>query len=147
MKVILREDVASLGKQGDVVNVKDGFARNYLFPKNLAFTSTPEALKKVEALKKKRVVSLEKEKEQALEVAKKLSTISCTISAETTPDEKLYGSVTKRDIAESLKDEGFDIDEKKIILNEPLKSLGIYEIDLKLHPEVNAKIKLWIVKK
>lgn len=147
MKVILNQDISGLGKQGDIVNVKDGYARNFLFPKNLAFASTPNALKQVEILKKKRQVILAKEKEVALKLAKELSNVSCTISAETNVEEKLYGSITKRDIAESLKSEGFNVDDKQILLDEPLKSLGIYEINLKLHPEVNTKIKLWIVKK
>lgn len=147
MKVILNQDIQDLGKQGDIIKVKDGFARNYLFPKSLAFVSTPQAIKKVQAFKKKRELVLEKEKEEAQKLAKTLSNISCTISAETTPEEKLYGSITRREIAQSLKDEGFDIDDKKILLDEPLRALGIYEIALKLHPEVDAKIKLWIVKK
>ncbi|MEW5758737.1 MAG: 50S ribosomal protein L9 [Candidatus Omnitrophota bacterium] len=147
MKVILSQDINGLGRQGDIVNVKDGYARNFLFPKNLAIASTPEAVKQAENLKKKRQVVLEKEKEAAIKLAKEISGVSCTIGVETTAEEKLYGSVTKRDILDSLKSEGFIIEERQILLDEPLKSLGIYEVELKLHPEVIAKIKLWIVKK
>lgn len=147
MKVILNQNVDGLGKQGDIVNVKDGFARNYLFPKNIAFVSTPQALKRVEALKKRCQLQLEKEKEVAQKLAKDLANVSCTISVEATPDEKLYGSITKREIADAIKSEGFEVEEKNIILDESLKALGIYEISIKLHPEVIAKVKLWIVKK
>jgi large subunit ribosomal protein L9 len=146
MEVILREDVEKLGKAGSVANVRPGYARNYLIPKGLAAVSTPQNLKVLEAEKSKKSRQEEKEKSQAAELAEKLSSLSCTISVKAGVDDKLFGTVTSEHIAEALKASGVDVDKKKIVLDEPIKTLGVYNIDINLYPEITAKIKVWVVK-
>ena len=147
MEVILNQDVEKLGKAGTVVKVKRGFARNFLIPNNLAVPLTAANLKKLEQEKEKKVSQLEKIKKEAEELKIRLEGLSFTIPALTQEEDRLYGSVTAHDIAQSLKEEGLNIDKNSIILDEPIKSLGIYEIPVRLHQEVTAKIKVWIVKK
>jgi len=147
MEVILNQDVEKLGKAGTVVKVKRGFARNFLIPNNLAVQLTAANLKKLEQEKEKKVSQLEKIKKEAEELKIRLEGLSFTIPALTQEEDRLYGSVTAHDIAQSLKEEGLNIDKNSIILDEPIKSLGIYEIPVRLHQEVTAKIKVWIVKK
>ena len=147
MEVILTQDVKSLGKLGEVVNVKDGYARNFLIPRKLAFFATPANLKKIEAQEKKRKELFEKEKQEAEGLAEKLSKVSCTVSVEVNDLDKLYGAVSEIDIANALEVEGFTIDKKNIIVENPIEELGIFEIDIRLHPEVMAKIRLWVTKK
>ncbi len=147
MEVILIKDVEKIGKAGSVVKVKEGFARNFLFPHNLAKIATPGSLKQLEKDKQVRSAQYAKAKEEWEEVKKRLSELSLTISALTQGEEKLYGSISSHDIAAALKDEGFLIDKNAIELAEPIKSLGIYELPVKLHPEVTAMVKLWVVKK
>jgi large subunit ribosomal protein L9 len=147
MEVILSRDVEKLGQSGSVVKVKEGYARNFLIPKGLAIPLTPANLKKLEQDKQRKSLELEKAKKEAELLRDKLASFSLTITALAQEEDKLYGSVSAHDVAIALKDEGFQIDTECINLDEPLKSLGIYEIPLKLHPEVLAKIKVWIVKK
>ncbi|HIE43413.1 MAG TPA: 50S ribosomal protein L9 [Candidatus Omnitrophica bacterium] len=146
MEVILLKDEEKLGKLGDVVNVKKGYARNYLIPQNLAVEATPANRRIVEREKLRMEKKREEEKHQAEELAKKLENVSLTIPVHVGEDDKLYGSVTSQDIANFLKEEGFTIDKKKIQLESPLKALGIYNINIKLHPEVTATIRVWVVK-
>ncbi|MDO8489593.1 MAG: 50S ribosomal protein L9 [Candidatus Omnitrophota bacterium] len=147
MEVILNKDIADIGKAGSVVNVKEGFARNFLFPHNLAKPATSGSLKILEQQKQIKSAQSAKLKEESTELEKRLSSLALTISALTQGQEKLYGSINAHDISEALKNEGFSIDKSNIDLVEPIKSLGIYEIKVKLHPEVTAKLKLWVVKK
>jgi len=147
MEVILKQDVEKLGKLGDVVKVKDGFAHNFLIPKDLAVPVTSSNLKRLEQEKQHKAVAQEKLKKEALQLKEKLAGLSLTIAALVQEDEKLYGSIASHDIAQALKDEGLEIDKNIILLSEPIKALGIYEVDVKLHPEVPAKVKVWIVKK
>jgi len=147
MEVILNQDIERLGKAGQIVKVKDGFARNFLIPNGLAVSLTPENLKKLEQEKKKKTLHLEKLKKRAEDLSQKLSSLSLTIPALTYEEDQLYGSLTAVDLAAALKEEGLEIDKNSIVLDEPLKSLGIYEVPIKLHPEVSCKIKVWIVKK
>lgn len=146
MKVILKKDIARLGKSGEVVSVKDGFARNYLLPQGLAFLASAANLKMVEQEKKRSLLHQEKEKEQAQDLAQKISSISCTISVQAGQDGKLFGSVTSQDIAQAYKLEGLNIDKRKIELTEPIKEVGVFKINIKLHPEVTAEAKIWVVK-
>jgi large subunit ribosomal protein L9 len=146
MKVILRKDVDRIGKCGQVISVKDGFARNFLLPKGLALMATDEGMRQIELDKKKIEHGKKAEKNKAQELADKLKAFSCTISAEA-KDDILYGSVTSADISEALKAEDIEIDKHNILLEQPIKNLGIYEIEVKLHPEVTTKIKVWVVKK
>jgi len=147
MEVILSQDVDKIGKAGVVVKVKDGFARNFLIPNRLAVPLTPANLKKLEEGNKAQKQQLEKLKREAEGLGGRLSGLSLTISALSKDNEELYGSVSAQDIAGSLKEEGFEIDKEAILLAEPIKALGIYEVNIKLHPEVQAKVKVWIVKK
>lgn len=147
MKVILVKDTANLGSMGDEIEVKDGYARNYLIPKEIAIPSTKSALRILEDKKREKERIEKKIIEEYRGVAAKLKDISCTISVEAGEEDKLFGAVTSEDIAETLKSEGMEIDKKKIALDEPIKALGVYNIDVKLHPEVKAQIRVWVVKK
>ena len=146
MKVILTEDVPSLGKIGDLIQIKDGHARNYLIPKKLAVPANPQNLKAFEHQKNLLKQKQNRIKREAEKLAEKIEKISCTISKPTGEEDKLFGSVTSLDIEESLKEEGIKIDRKKILLEESIKSLGIYKVPIKLHPEVTAHLKVWVVK-
>lgn len=147
MEVILRQDVSGLGKAGAVVKVKDGFARNFLIPNNLALVLNAANLKKLEAEKQSKNQQLEKAKKSAEELKEKLTGFSLTIPVLVQEGEKLYGSITAQDLERALKEENLEIDKNSILLDEPIKTLGIYEVPVKLHSEVSAKIKVWIVKK
>ena len=147
MKVILKQDVEKLGKAWDVVNIKDGYARNFLFPRGLILAVTKENLKLKEKLEASKVILEEKNKKEAQDLAKKLLAESFTLTREATAEDKLYGSIDVQEFEKLLKGEGYDVDKKNILLAEPIKSLGAYSVDLKLHPEVTAKIKVWIVRK
>ncbi len=146
MKVILREDIEKLGKRGDVVKVAPGYGRNYLLPKGLAYHYTAGNARKVEV--ERRILNLQKarEKAEAEELASRISQISTTIVRKVGENETLYGSVTGADIAEALEKEGFAMEKRRILLDEPLKTLGIYTVPVKLHPEVTAELKVWVVK-
>lgn len=146
MKVILIKDVEKIGKMGEVKEVTDGFARNFLIPKNLAKPSTPQNLAAVENLKLKARQALEKEKQAAQEFADKLSKASCTVSVQVGPDEKLYGAVTPADIQAALEVEGFQIDKKAITIDTAVEKLGVYHITVKVHPEIKTAVKVWVVK-
>lgn len=147
MEVILRQDVDKLGTSGAIVKVKDGFARNFLIPNGLAVPLTSSSLKRLEQEKARELLQLEKAKKEAEDLKEKLSSLSLTIPVLTQEEEKLYGSISSNEVANALKEEGFQIDKNSIILEEPIKSLGIYEVPVNLHPQVQAKIKIWVVKK
>lgn len=147
MEVILNQDVEKIGKAGSIVKVKDGFARNFLIPKKLAAPATPASLKQLEQEKQRKILQSERAKKGAEDLAKKLASLSITIPVLTQEEDKFYGSITPIDVARALKEEGFEIDKNSVILDEPIRSLGIYEVPIKLHPEVSTKIKIWVVKK
>ena len=147
MKVILKEDIEKLGKGGDIVEVKDGLARNFLIPKGLALLATPSNLGLLAEQRKRQSQRLEKEKKEALGLSSRLNGLSVNVSVETYEEDKLYGSVTAGEITRALEEEGIKIDKKCIILNEPIKALGIFDCIVRLHPEVETKIKIWVVKK
>ncbi|MFH1360005.1 MAG: 50S ribosomal protein L9 [Candidatus Omnitrophota bacterium] len=147
MEVILCQDIQLLGKTGDIIKVKDGYARNYLLPRKMAFLTTSENLRKIEKEKAKKLAFEEKAKKDAQELAEKLSSASCTVAVEVNDLEKLYGSITEVDIAKALETEGFSIDKKFITLEKPIEELGIYEAAVKLHPSIEAKVRVWVTKK
>ena len=146
MKVILREDVENLGSVGDIITVKPGYGRNYLLPRGLAVMASTKNLKELEHQKRLIQARQERQKKDAHDLASRLGSISCTISRKTGEEEKLYGSVTARDIEEAVKEEGVSIDRKRILLDEPIKKLGMYTVPVKLHQEVTGNIKVWVVK-
>ena len=145
IKVILRKNIDKLGKDRDIVIVKDGFARNFLLPKGLALIATKDNINKIEQEKRKLEHNREIEKNKAKELADKLQGFSCTITVEA-KDDNLYGSITAVEISKALEDEQLSIDKADILLEEPIEKLGIYEIEVRLHPEVTTKIKVWVVK-
>lgn len=147
MEVILNQDVAKIGKAGTVIKVKDGYARNFLIPNGLAVPVTSGNLKKLEQDRLKKAVESEKAKKEAEELKARLSGLSLTISVLAQEEDKIYGSIGSQEVSAALKEEGIEIDKHAIMLDEPIKSLGIYEIPVNLHPEISAKVKVWIVKK
>ncbi len=142
MKVILQEDVNKLGSRGEVKNVADGYARNYLIPKGLATEATPKALKELESkqhiIQRKENEELEKMKA----IAGKLEEKQVTLKARVGEAGKLFGSVTSKDIAEKLEEEGIRVDRRKIDLEDPIRGLGVYNVPIKLHPEVAVEIQV-----
>lgn len=146
MEVILLEKVPSLGDRGEKVKVKRGYARNYLFPKKLALPATEPNLRVFREEERVLAKSDELAIKAARTQASKLTDTSCTIPVQVGEEDKLYGSVTAADISKVLNDQGFKIDKKQVLLEEPIKQLGVYTIDVKLHREVNAPVKVWVVK-
>ncbi len=147
MEVILSQDVASLGRTGDLVKVKDGYARNYLLPRQLALAATKENKKKVEAVKAKMAAIYQQQKSEAEAVAEKLAKVSCTVMVEVNDQEKLYGAVSESEILRALEQESFSFERKDLVIEKPVEELGIFEIGIKLHPEVIGKFRLWVTKK
>ena len=146
MKVILRQDHEKLGEAGEVISVKAGFARNFLIPQGFAMMASPQNKKRFENEKKQMNWRKEQEKRKSEELAKVLENVSCTITVQVGEEDKLFGSVTSQNIAESLESQGYTVDKRKIELEEPIKSLGIYSVPIKLHTDVEAKVKVWVVK-
>jgi large subunit ribosomal protein L9 len=147
MQVILRDDLDNLGKSGEVVNVKPGYARNYLLPRGLAIVATASDVKRVDHEKRVIAARTAKMAKEAQAEADSLSKISVSIARAVGEEDKLYGSVTSRDIAEALGGQNVKVDSKKIHLAEPIKTLGMTEVQVKLGRGVNATIKVWVVKK
>ena len=146
MKIILRSDYESLGKAGDVVTVKDGYARNFLLPKGIAVVATPKNVTRLEEERKQALRIQEKEQQEFVDMAQDLEKISVTAAVAVGDEDKVFGSVTAQNIADLLKEKGFDIDKRKISLDEPIKALGVYNVPIKLHSDVEAQIRLWVVK-
>ncbi len=146
MKVILKEDVANLGRMGDVLEVASGYARNFLIPKKKAFEATAKNLKAIEHQKKLLADQMKREKKEAEALAIRINESSITIPVQVGEEEKLFGSVTNKDIGEALAKEGIEVDKHKILLEKPIKELGIFTVPIKLHSEVTANLKVWIVK-
>jgi large subunit ribosomal protein L9 len=145
MKVFLKEEVKNLGKMGDVVNVSEGYARNFLLPKKFAVEANPKNLKEFEHNKRIIQDKAVKIKDASKATADKLSALTLKIRAKAGEEEKLFGSVTTMDIADAFKAEGFEVDKKKILLAEPIKRLGEYTVEVKIHHEVNATVKVQVV--
>ena len=145
LQVILNEDVPNLGSVGDIVTVADGYGRNYLIPRNLAVPATSRNVKELEHTK--RVIASRRAKmmRTAEELAKRLAEVSVTIAKPVGEDDKLFGSVTNRDIADALEREGFQLDRRSILVDTPIKNLGVYSVDIKVHAEVRAQVKVWVV--
>ncbi len=146
MKVILRQNYNKLGTIGEVVDVKDGFARNYLIPRSIAFRATEGNLKALEQEKKQLARKEEKVVQDSEKLAAQLGSVSLTITMKVGEDDKLFGAVTSQMISESLAEKGYTIDKRIIELEEPIKTLGIFEVPVKLHAKVSAKVKVWIVR-
>jgi large subunit ribosomal protein L9 len=146
MEIILRQSIENLGKPGDIVKVSAGYARNYLLPRGLAYEATPGNRKRI-AMEKARLEAAEGERiKSAQTVAERLEAVQLTFSARVGEEEKLFGSVTTADIAHQLQSQGFEVEKKQIDLHEPIKTLGVYKIPIRLHAEVKPEIRVWVIK-
>ena len=144
-EVLLMAEVAELGSEGDVVTVSDGYARNCLFPQKLGAPVTEATRRRLAAIQRKREEGLQAELAAAGVMAEKLGSASCTITVKTGEDDKLYGSVTTGDITEALKNQGIEIDRHAVELDDPIRELGVFDVKVKVHPQVDATVKVWIV--
>jgi large subunit ribosomal protein L9 len=143
MKVLLLADVKAQGKKGEIINVSDGYAKNFLFPKNLAKEATPQVISEVKAKNDSAAYKKETEKKQALELAAKINGKSVIFKTTGGADGRLYGAVTTKDIADEIsKQIGITVDKKKIVLNDNIKRTGEYAVKIKLYPEVSAELKI-----
>ncbi len=142
MEVILRTDIPKLGKAGDVVKVKDGYARNYLIPKGFAIPANKKNLKALEKERKIILAKAERLRKKAQSLAEKIESTPVVIYRKIIEEDRIYGSVSVVDIVNALKEQGIEIDKKQIILEEPIKKLGSYEVEIKLGSDVTATLKL-----
>jgi large subunit ribosomal protein L9 len=146
MKVILRQNYETLGNIGDVVVVKDGFAHNYLMPRSIVYPATPGNLKALNEEKKQIERREQKSLKGAEKIAAQLGSVSITITMKVGEDDKLFGSVTSLMIADALTEKGYTVDKRIIELEEPIRTLGIFEVPVKLHSKLTAKVKVWVVR-
>jgi large subunit ribosomal protein L9 len=147
IQVVLQESVANLGTSGDVVRVRPGFARNFLIPRGLAAPATPANLARIDEIKRQAAVRLERELEEARAGAAELERTSVKLERAVGEERKMYGSVTSRDIEEAYAAAGLTVDRKKIQLNEPIKELGLHEVKVRLHGDVEATLRVEVIKK
>jgi len=145
MQVILLENVPSLGKAGDLVKVSDGYGRNYLIPQKKAILATEKSLKVIEHQKRQVQQRMEKTKKDVEKMGQRIEKLSCTFVKTVGESGKLFGSITSMDIESFLKENGIEVDRKKISLEEPIKNLGMFTVPIKLHSEVTANLKVWVV--
>lgn len=146
MKVILKRDIDHLGHTEDIVEVADGYARNYLIPKGLALAATSRNMATYKEEKKQKAVRNNKAKRDAEGLAQALERISLTAAVSVGDEDRMFGSVTSQTIANLLREKGYDIDRRKILLDDPIRALGIYNVPIRLLPDVETKVKLWVVK-
>jgi large subunit ribosomal protein L9 len=147
MKVILRQNYENLGSIGDVVEVKDGFARNYLIPREIAYRATPGAMRSIETEKRKYHATQAKHEADARSQAERLESVSITIPMRVGEEDRLFGSVTSIMIAEELARQGYEVDRRNITLDEPIKNLGMFDVPVRLHSNVTATLKVFVVNK
>ncbi len=146
MEIILRQAVENLGKPGDVVKVKSGYARNYLLPHGFAYEATPGNLKRIQQ-ERDRLDAAENERRTAAQgLAEKLEQVSLTFSARVGEEGKLFGSVTAADVAAQLEAQGFHLEKRQIDLHEPIKALGVYRVPIRLHADVKPEVRVWVIK-
>lgn len=146
MKIILRQDFEALGVMGDIVTVKNGYARNFLIPRGIAVLASPKNVRALE--EERKVMQRRQDKDQRLaeSVSKDLEKVSLTAAVSVGEEDRVFGSVTAQTISDLLKEKGYEIDKRKIQLDEPIKALGIYTVPVKLHTDVEAKVRVWVVK-
>lgn len=147
MEVILKEGIAGLGKAGELVKVKAGFARNFLLPQKKAVVADSKNIGMLEHQKRVGEAQDKKLRKVADDMAARLSGLSITIAHEAGEEDKLFGSVGVRDISAALKKEGISVDKRLILLKEPIKQIGTFDVSVRLHPEVNGTLKVWVVRK
>ena len=146
MRVILLKDVESLGSAGEVVQVKDGFGRNFLIPRQEALIATDASVAQFESRRKQHEAVAERERRAAEALAKKLETDSLTAQVKVGEEDRLFGSVTVQNVAELLEEKGYEIERRAIHLRDAIRELGVYNVEVRLHPDVKATVKLWVVK-
>jgi len=146
MEIILRQAVENLGKTGDVVNVKPGYARNYLLPHGLAYEATPGNLKRIQQERDRLEAAENDRRSTAQGLAEKLEQVSLTFSARVGEEGKLFGSVTATDITQQLEAQGFHVEKRQIDLHEPIKALGVYRVPVRLHADVKPEVRVWVIK-
>jgi large subunit ribosomal protein L9 len=146
MEVVLMKDYGKLGNAMDVISVKDGYARNFLIPQGVAVPATAGNKKKVAEAKRLGGLREDKKHSEAIELSKKIEQVPCTIPVKVGEEEKIFGSVSAQDIADFLKKEGFNVEKRHVDLDEPIKQLGVYNINISLFKDVTAKLKVWVVK-
>lgn len=146
MKVILTKDHETLGDAGDIIKVKDGYARNFLIPRSLGLAATKANTKIYEESKKQKSAKKNREKEESEIIATEISKVSLTASVQVGEDEKVFGAITSQDISSLLSEKGFTVDKRDIILEDPIKALGIYNVAIKVAKDVEAEVKLWVIK-
>ena len=145
MEVILREDVKSLGKAGELVRVKPGFARNYLLPEGLAFEATEGNKKRIAAETRAKATRNQAERADAERLAATLSALDVTLSGKAGEEGKLFGSITAQDVADALERQGHPVDRRRVELEHPIKTLGAHTVSIRLHPEVHAQVRVSVV--
>ncbi len=146
MKVILRQNFEPLGQIGDVIEVKDGYARNYLLPHKIAYTALKGNIRALEEEKQNVAKKTQQELNAAEKLAAKLEKVSITIPVQVGEEDKIFGSVTTQMIVDALKEKDYDVDKRKIEIEETIKTLGIYSVNIKIHKNVSTKIKVWVVR-
>ncbi len=147
MKVILRQDIDHLGKVGQTVEVKTGYGRNFLIPRNLAVAATRGNLKAIDEIKSQNEIRLRKQRAEAEKVKDKLEKLSLTIEVLVGEEDKIFGSVTSQNIADLIEGEGFRLPKKNVQLEDPIKSLGVYTVPVKVDADIVANVKLWVIRK
>ncbi len=147
MKVILRQDVTDLGKAGQTIEVKGGYGRNFLLPRNLAIAATKANLRAIGEIEKQNQIQARKMRRTAEQLKDKLEKISLTIEVLVGEEDKIFGSVTSQNVAEHLETQGMTVDKRNILLEDPIKSLGVYTIPIKVDKDVIANVKTWVIRK
>jgi large subunit ribosomal protein L9 len=146
MELVLKQDFEQLGKAMDVINVKDGYARNYLIPNGIAVAATEGNKRAVAEAKKFAEKREEKKIMEAKRLAKEIEKVPCTIPVQVGEEDKIFGSVSVNEIADFLKKEGYEVEKRSIDLEEPIRQLGVYTVRIQLHKDVDAQLKVWVVK-
>ncbi len=145
MRIILRQDIETLGSIGEIVNVKPGYARNYLIPNQMAYFATQGAINKIEQEKKQYLIKMSEVKADAEKLAEKFDELQVTIAMKVGEEGKLYGSVTTQMIANELAIQGYQVDKRDVTIVDQIKTLGVFQVKIKLHPEVQANLKVWVI--
>lgn len=146
MKVILTQDLEKLGSAGDVVDVKPGYARNYLLPRQMALVASKGNQANFEEVRARHVAGRAREQKEAEKKSEDLGKASVTVPVPVGEEDRIFGSVTSQQIADLLNEQGLDVDRRSIQLDEPIRALGVYDVPVRLHPEVEATVKVWVVK-
>ena len=147
MKIILTADVDTLGNAGDVVEVKDGYARNFLLPRSVALVANEHNMAVYEKVRRQREAQASRAMREAETLAEGLKEVSCNVAVRAGEEDRIFGSVTAQQISVALSDLGFDIDRRAIEIEEPIRALGVYDVPIRLHADVEASVKVWVVRK